>query len=184
MDTIDANNRDGGSIQPDDERLVGGDAASNYTGYHVTAHNCWAGYQFKLYVPQGVTIDSAIISHRYQGITNGTFGTDDSLSWYAYDTSNCPVFDADHPHELTVHAPLTATVVNFSPVLPANGYFDSPNLAPLLQEVVNRGDWVSGGYVGFILGPHATLTTSHNFNLGDYNSSSGAIAARIRVFYH
>jgi len=184
MDTVDANNRDGNSQQPNDERLVGGDGASNYTGYHITSLNVWAGFQFKLYIPQGATIDSAIISHRYQGVTNGTWWTDDSLSWYAYDTSDCPVFDADHPHELTGHAPLTTAVVNFSPTLPASGYFDSPNLATLLQEVVNRGDWVPGGYVGFIIGPHATLTTSHNFNLGDYNSSSGAIAARIRVFFH
>lgn len=183
MDTIDATTRDGNSIETNDERLVSGDGSSNHTGLHAAVGVCWAGFQFKLPIPQGAIIDSAIITHRYQGVTTGTWGTDDSLRWCAYDTSNCPVFADDHAHELPGHAPLTTAVVNFSPVLPASGYFDSPNLAPLLQEVVNRPDFVPGGYVGFIVGPHATLTTPHTFNLGDYGSD-GTIAARIRVFFH
>jgi hypothetical protein len=182
-DTIDANNRDGYSkgTPSNTEYLSYNDFAFSYAGIGGTDGVEWTGYQFSLSIPKSATIDTAIIT---LNLTNkyGTWTAGDSLVWMSYASDNIAVFGNGDAHNLPSHATTTGyrVIWQFTPEI---GAFATPNIASLLQPIVNRSGWSSGSYAGFILGPSTTLVSGHEIETCDFAGLVSA-EARIRVVYH
>ena len=97
-----------------------------------------------------------------------------------YESADVPPFDDTHVHPPAGHCPgglWSATVNGFA--LGDNGtWITSPDLYVLVQHVVDRPDYVAGGYIGFVLSPAPSVVWA-SFN----DSSAGSNAARLHVVY-
>lgn len=111
------------------------------------------GLEFPLAVPAGATIVSA----RIDAIaTNDQFGQPQAVL-RAFDLASAPQF-ASGPTPLTSLHPLTSASVGWSPSAFAPGAsVSSPDLAALVQELVDRPDWNAGNFVGFVLDGQSTV---------------------------
>jgi len=58
--------------------------------------------------------------------------------------------------------------------------FESDDLTPIVQEIVNRGDWVSGNTMGFVIGCSSTPCNSRVAETAD---GDAAKSPRIRIIY-
>ena len=106
------------------------------------------GLQFPVTLPVPVTIAEARLVLTSSGDNSGSFTTrlravaqDDMVAFVA---GPAPAFTAAYP--------LTAAFVDWSlPDLAADATLRSPDLREVVQEVVDRPGWTSGGHVGLIL---------------------------------
>lgn len=111
--------------------------------------NEWGIFRFQnVTIPQGSTITSAI----FEGMPNDA----------ANDEPNCPMFceDVDNSaqpttgaNDISSRARTTATVTWNSADLGADGstFFAAPDIAALVQEVIDRPGWVSGNALSVII---------------------------------
>ncbi len=164
---VDAPERNGDSYPPAGEEL-----SNFYDGFGLCAGVdgggvYQSGFQFALDVPPGAAIVDAYLTVT---ASYDQFGFPEA-SISAYDVGTAEPYDAAHTHALSAHHALTESSVSWSFGLfsPASEY-DSPDLSPLVQEVIDRGDWSEGNYIGFVLdGADSPFFSWHCF----YNYQSG-----------
>ncbi len=107
-----------------------------------------AGFEFGLPVPRGARILSAHLSLRSAQDDGGVV----AATVRAYATGDAPPFVFGSPTPLDLHAPLGAGSVNWSPPDWTGGaWFDSPDLAALVEATVARADWSSGNSLGLVV---------------------------------
>lgn len=137
-----------------------------------------AGLRFTLPIAAGSRIVTAILRvYRVLGET----GDADTLAIQVFDVANVNPFDATHMHAAQDHASggLWAIKASGMPVGKANQFTQSPDLAPLIQHVLDKPDWMPGGAVGFVLSPEMM-----NGWVGYADSSAGSgRAATLRLSY-
>ncbi|MEP0846216.1 MAG: PQQ-dependent sugar dehydrogenase [Phycisphaerae bacterium] len=111
------------------------------------------GLEFPLPVPRGASIASATIDV----VATADQAGSPSATIRAYDVASAPAFAAGDPTPLTDWAPLsTATAAWNFPPFAAGQPYTSPEVAALVQEIVDRADWAEGNAIGFVLDPGAT----------------------------
>jgi hypothetical protein len=106
------------------------------------------GLEFALDVPRGTRITSAVLEFLPTADQAGS----PLLSVRAYDVASAPVFVSGSPLALTAHAPLGGGSISWSPAAFTPGVpSSSPDLRALVQAVVDRPDWLPGGFLGLVL---------------------------------
>jgi len=105
-------------------------------------------------IPQGVTIISAYITMK------GSGGSAPEMPWVDidFDIHGDDVDDAVAPTDVTTFIALAETTATvrwqLSGEWGTNVERDTPELKTIVQEIVNRGSWVSGNDMQFILSDH------------------------------
>ncbi|MBK7874689.1 MAG: PQQ-dependent sugar dehydrogenase [Planctomycetes bacterium] len=89
----------------------------------------------------------------------------------AYAVADAPPFSFGSPTPLTSHAPLGTAFVAWSvPDLATGELVESPELAPIVQELVQRVDWIAGDRIGLVLStrpaPNGARRCFANFDSG------------------
>jgi hypothetical protein len=135
-----------------------------------------AGFRFELPIPPNSVVESAVLRLIH---SKGDANEAETTFVQVYDSASVPPFDENHVHAPSEHAPegLWPVLVSGFAVGLAGSQVESPDLAVLVQHVVDRPDWVSGGNIAFVITPE-TLGTWVSF--ADSASGSGA---RLRVTY-
>ncbi len=106
------------------------------------------GLEFALPIPRGSTILSAVLEVTATTDQNGA----PTATMRAYDVADAPRFVAGSPTRLDLYAPQTAAAATWvMPVFAPAGVYTSPQLSALVQEVIDRGDWAAGNFLGITL---------------------------------
>lgn len=134
------------------------------------------GFQFVSPVPVG-----GVVREAYLEVTGTGQGTGQpACRIRAYDVASAPSFVSGSATKLTQFAPqTTANLVWTVPSIAADQMVSSPNLAALVQEVVDRPDYVSGSVFGLVLDGHLN-TLPHHWCVRRFGSPQ---APRLRVRY-
>lgn len=87
--------------------------------------------------------------------------------------------DAYNPTMPTTYAQYTTFIGNKTTayVAPASSYFSSTgwksfSITSIVQEIIDRGDWVAGGALGLIFGQYGSVPENYNPALRSYNYGS------------
>jgi hypothetical protein len=103
---------------------------------------------FPLAVASGAVIQSAALRVRGNSDNNGA----PQLVVRAFAVSNLAAFSAGAGASVTGLHPLTSAAVAWTPPAFSSGAaYNSPDLAPLVQEVVNLPGWSAGNFIGLLL---------------------------------
>jgi hypothetical protein len=106
-----------------------------------------AGFEFALPVPQGAVVTSASLTFTATLTQSGS----PAATVRCYDVDDAPPFNSLSNISLTMYAPLTAAGVSWSPTaFTPDQIYTTPDLAPVLQEVVSRPGYASNHHVGFV----------------------------------
>lgn len=99
------------------------------------------GMRFRnINIPQGASISSAYIEFECDEANNGTT----NINFYGEDTDNAASFTSAS-YGISSRSQTTANVDwNNIPPWVVNEKYQTPDLAPIIQEIVNRSGWVSG----------------------------------------
>jgi len=136
-----------------------------------------AGFRFELPIPPNSVIESAVL--RLNRIDGTALETETTMV-QVYDSVSVPPFDEEHVHAPSEHVPegLWPVLVSGFEVGAGGSQVQSPDLAVLVQHVIDLPGWVSDSSIAFVLSPE-TLSTW----VGFADSTSGAGGARLRVTY-
>jgi hypothetical protein len=109
-----------------------------------------AGVQFALPVPQRALLRAATLRLVATADQSGSV----TARIRAYDVGDAPPFAPGSRTPLTAHAPLGSASVTWTmpPFAPGQSY-GTPDLAAVLQPVVDRADFAPGSFVGLVLEP-------------------------------
>lgn len=134
-------------------------------------------------VPQGATINSADITLYNQGVLAGS----PVARWYAWDDDDAPQFSSggDVPSNVTKTTAFTAFTVSTGDI--------THSITSVIQEIVNRGGWVSGNAINLIAFDNSSPLNSgagwDGFDQGspslleiDYTTGGGGTA--VPVFFN
>lgn len=103
---------------------------------------------FPLAVTPGAVIQSATLRVRGNSDNSGA----PQLTVRAFAVSNLAAFTAGAGASVTGLHPLTSATIAWTPPAFSSGIsYDSPDLAPLVQEVVNLAGWSAGNFIGLVL---------------------------------
>ncbi|MCS6771980.1 MAG: LamG domain-containing protein [Kiritimatiellae bacterium] len=103
---------------------------------------------FPLAIPAGASIQTATL--RLRGFADNSGSP--TFIIRAYNVSNIAPFVGGSGPSVTGLYPLTSASVTWSPpAFATHGEYDSPNLAAVIQEVINRPDWSPGNYLGLVV---------------------------------
>ncbi len=143
------------SVTGDDARNISGD--STYTNTAATHHlgnfsgtTFVIGWRFQLFVPQGAIIDSANLT---MFVSNVNGGTSALVRFHGEDVDNAATFantTAGKPEgktKTTASVDHTFTASNWTSVGFQTNSAEIPNLAAIVQEIVDRPGWVSGNFI-------------------------------------
>lgn len=126
-------------------------------------------------IPAGSTVTSVVIElyHRF------TLGQISSGVWYAWAHDNAPQFSSTNlPRSVTK----TSASASWTPSGQGTaGWKSSPNLASLVQEIINRPGWSSGNSIAFAC-LSTTYTVGNDCDFEDYAHTSSN-HARITIEY-
>lgn len=114
--------------------------------------SCRIGLRFVLPLGPGARIKSALLTLKR---TDGEFATTERIAVGLFSSSNIGPFSDSHSHAPTAHAGnlVQGMVVGGWVIPPIGDSMQSPDLTPLVQAAVNRGDWQTGRTLGLMLGP-------------------------------
>jgi type IX secretion system substrate protein len=91
-------------------------------------------------IPQGITITNAYIEFECDEADNGTT----NINFYGQDVNNAAGFTTT-AYSISTRTKTTANVNwNNIPAWTVNGKYQTPDLSPIIQEIVNRPGWSSG----------------------------------------
>ncbi len=184
---IDANNRDAWSgdahsgNQNHEVRINGYNSTNEpyeFVGNDADAET--SAMEFGITIPQGVTIQNA-----YLTVKAGSFQSTSStgaLEVHLYDTPNAQPFVNGFFGDLIGHHPTYGSTV----LWPANTTWsngalqNSSNLASLVQTFINRGDYVPGNYIGFVI-TKGTIEANKYYGWEDF---FGGNPAKLTVTYN
>jgi hypothetical protein len=126
------------------------------------------GLRFRLPVLPASNIREAhLLLERETGSARAT----DSVQIQVYDSIDVAAFDGTHQHNPAAHDPagLRPTAVTGFEACPNFTPCTSPDIKDLVRYIVERSDWIAGGYIGFVLSPDQF---SQNAWASYYDSSS------------
>jgi hypothetical protein len=120
-------------------------------------------------IPQYADINSANVSFTLTGVGGSTV----NLNFSAQAVGNA-TFPLNYTEFLTKQAELVSSLVAWDAV-PSGGWgtiLQSPNLETVVQEIVNRSDWVSGNSILIWIGDNGSASYSHRtFASGNFTGS-------------
>jgi hypothetical protein len=174
--TITSDSDDGVWLEGTNENLRTG-AAENTIEVGNDSEGARAGLRFQLAVPKRASIQSALLElQREMGPATAT----ETILIQVFDDASVAPFDDGHAHTPAEHAAggLLPQVVGGFPVGEQEEKLTSPDVAVLVQHVVNREDWSANAFIGFVLAPDS-LEEWASFR----DSSSGGVGSRLRVTF-
>lgn len=116
------------------------------------------GFSFVSTIPRGAVVLDAVLEF----IGAGGGAGQPACVVRAYDVADAPAFTAGSANALTSIVPLTtANVIWTVPSIALGQAAWSPNLAALVQEVVDRSDYAPGAHLGFVLDGALNTLTHH-----------------------
>jgi glucose/arabinose dehydrogenase/PKD repeat protein len=123
---------------------------------------------------------ATILSAKIEFVAGDTNVGHAQIPMFAYDVASAPAFVAGSSTSLSSWAPTTSATYLWDAVQTVAGQqYDTPDLSPMLQEVVDRADWHSGGYVGIVLNG----TTTFADTLRSMRNLSSGTPPRLIVTY-
>jgi Secretion system C-terminal sorting domain len=127
-----------------EERISNGNVSRNSTDLELGfdgSNQQIVGMRFRnVTIPQGITITNAYIEFECDEADNGTT----NINFYGEDVNNAPGFTTT-AYSISTRTKTTANVNwNNIPAWTVNGIYQTPDLSPIIQEIVNRPGWVSG----------------------------------------
>lgn len=129
-----------------------------YTG-HTTSGDRLYSY-FALYsgvaIPRGATINSAYIKIQANTATN-SISCEPTIRFEDSGNATKPTTSAQWNNKVRT----TASVNWQLPAFVANDYYTSPNIAAVIQSIVNRSDWVEGNAMLMMLEPLTYTENGH-----------------------
>lgn len=137
----------------------------------------WIGLVFEsIPIPKNSLITSSTIDVFGFGASPGTATIFTKITGFAQD--NAPVFGTDGSNEPSTR-PATNSSLEWDSVFPFSfARRASPDISPIVQEIVNRSGWASGNNIGFEL--NGTATSTGNMASSDY-AGGAANAAHLNV---
>lgn len=104
------------------------------------------GYRFQLNIPQGATINSAILN-----LNTTSIADDPNCTIYAHLTTDADDFDLIADIIDTINRPRTTASVAWSATdLGLSAWVTAPDLKTIVQEIVDQVGWASGGHIVFL----------------------------------
>jgi hypothetical protein len=139
-------------------------------GYNV------AGFRFiGISIPQAAYIISATITLN-QRLAAGTI---DSGEWHAWAIDDAPVYDnTDNPTVVPLTTASAPYIFDSNPVL----HLVDHDVTDIVQEIIDRGGWVSGNAINFTCFPGSSLEGTNYDEIDDF-SSTDTIVAAIEIEY-
>lgn len=162
--TISATNRDGMD-------WTSWDGNSIYAGEWDGTAEIAAWHFSGVTIPQGATITSATMSMTAESLNNAA-ATDVLLEFDAEDTDT-----ASLPSGTNRPSTMTVTTANVDWNLTAwvtDTVYESPDIASVIQEVVDRTGWSSGNNMNIILSPRVGTAAQGDIGIDDYGNGTPA----------
>ena len=137
-----------------------------------------SGFRFtEVAIPRGAQILDVRLVMRYR---NWLRGLPIELRIYGEDTGNAASF-SNHTLRIPERSKTTSSVDWRISEPPSDTWFESPNIAPILQEVIDRGDWASGHSVAIFIFP-TTNENSHYIDVFSYDSNANW-SSKLKIVY-
>jgi hypothetical protein len=134
------------------------EGAAGYTiEVGVDGEQCRTGLRFTLPIEPGAEVESAVITLRRVG-PESNVSDSATMRVQVFESPAVPPFDEQHQHDTPVqHATgiLWPTSVGGWPVGLTGASTESPELAALVQHVVDGASWQAGSVVTFLIFPDA-----------------------------
>lgn len=149
------------------------------TGFaNVDATNEYYGLRFpNVTIDAGVTISACTIRVYCPVSTND----EPNHTIYGDASTNAAVFTTGS-NNISARTPTSASTTWSSTNLGAAGFFTTPDLSAILQEIIDTGGWASGNAVAFVIQGSADGT--RDLQIAAYEGGAGALlAARLDVTY-
>jgi hypothetical protein len=135
------------------------------------AYSYQVGLQFPLNVPQGAAIESAFLEVE---AVEGSVGYP-GMRIYVADEDNVAAFTTGNPALPDRYSWINTSVYWRPTTWSANGRYQTPDLAGLIQELVSRSGWQSGNYICVMIGyaysnqqyTYSAVKGSSNYLQGD-----------------
>lgn len=174
--TVPADNRNAEWYEP-----VGQSYSNANDSFGLCAGRDWVGvHQFGFEFPTDVPLGALVLSATIEFVPTADQSGDPNLYVWGYDVADAPRFEAGSGTPLLEHAPLTDAYLAWSPPpftmgVPAS----SPDLSAIVQEIVDRPDWVPGKRLGIVFDGRLSLSDAWRCVR---NHASGEAPA-LRVLY-
>jgi len=137
-----------------------------------------SGFRFDhLNIPQGVIITGAHLKLRY---ADWSKGLPVSLNLHAEARDHALDFSNENP--LASERPLAEASTSWTIAAAPEGWFDSPDLVPLVQAVVNRPGWQPGNALALLVESAADDELRHYVDVSAYDMDP-SLGARLHVSY-
>ena len=160
----------------DDARGTNTNTVTNESTITLNTTNRYGGLRFEnITIPQGATITSATLSVY---VPNASFRVFDE-TFFANNVANSPTFISGGT-DLRFRARTSSSVYVNHDVGAIGWHTLNGNFTPLVQEVINRGDWIEGNAIS-ILTDHGT--TSSNTVRFRTIESADEFAPRLNLSY-
>ncbi len=136
-------------------------------------------------IPSGATVTSSTIQVYGEGIDDPGSVSNVHLKIWGDDADNPAAWSSsggNRPHEITQ----TTAGVDWDPATWPNwgapAWVTSPDISPIVQEIVDRPGWVSGNSMRFAVWNDSTVGPSLTVSWQDY-SLNASLAAKISITY-
>lgn len=145
----------------------------------IDATNEWAGFRWlNITIPQGALINAAVFST----VPVGSLADEPNHPMYMEDSDSPVTFNAANPTDISSRPRTTATVTWASAdlgVIDGNTtFYSAPDIAALVQEVINRGGWVSGNAMALVL--HGAADANRDLQIRTYDSDT-ALGSKLDI---
>jgi len=155
----------------DDARELGGTPNLTQAANDCATSAAYLGFRFQgAGLPQGATINSAILNLH---LISGSYDTP-NVTQYGQLIPNAPVFTTS-TNDISSRT-LTQASVPWTSTSNGTGYRQLPDIAAVLQEIVDQDDWVEDNY--FVIIIRGNSTTSSPLRISAYE---GGLSTRAYV---
>jgi len=163
------------SASADDGKEVSGTVDTSDTDEVSSGHTDWFAFRFQsIAVPQGVTIDSATL----QIYVHNSSYDDPRVDIHANDVDSATELQAGATSDISSRA-LTTAATDWDDDSIGTGWKSAPDIASVIQEIVNREGWSSGNDLMIIF----DLQTDVRIGMRMYDYSGNAHGAKLSITY-
>lgn len=160
-----------GASTDDADESTGGTVDLTDTNIKINAAGEWVGFRFQnVTVPNGATINSATLQ------VSVIDDDDPDVIIYGEDIDDAPTFSSSS-NDISSRTPTTASVTWDASAI-GTGFQSAPDIATIIQEIVDRVGWSSGNDLVIM----AEGQSASPINISTYNSSS-SVAAKLDIDY-
>jgi hypothetical protein len=164
-------------LNGDDERL-------HYSATDLTlevgtdAEIARTGLRFQISIPPRALISSAKLGLRSADLHTDSTST---MKVLVFDTVDVPPFSDLHEHLPEGHAKLAGKDIRGFVVCESGQVCVSPNIAELVQRIVDKPEWTGSGWIGFVLAPDDAFAASSWISFED--SAADGVPPTLEVVY-